>query len=176
MKEKTKNNPNKQKKKSKIVILIVIILLAIIIGVVAVIYFKKQDINNIFIAQPEQQETIIPEYTLIDLNNTENAEITGGVKQNTSSELAKEKTYNGMTIKNIKLIAEGGLTRFTATVENKTGDNYEGGLITIIFKNEDGSEYSRLDTILPPIDAGKTNEIDAGTTADIANAYDFEIQ
>ena len=29
---------------------------------------------------------------------------------------------------------------------------------------------------MPAVDNQKTNEIDAGTTADIANAYDFKIE
>lgn len=118
----------------------------------------------------------MPEYSLIDLNNTENAKITEGTKQNTSSKLAEEKTYKGMKIKNIKLVAEGGITRFTAKVENTTSSDYEGGGVTIIFKNSDGSEYARLEGILPAIGSGESNEIDAATTADIANAYDFTIE
>lgn len=177
-KEKVKTRKKQMKPKKRIGMLLIVLVL-IIIAVVAVIIFKKQGENNNStnqLGEQQNQEQPTPEYTLIDLNNTENAEIKDGVKQNNSSKLAEEKTYKGMTIKDIELKAEGGITKFTATVENKTNANYEGGLITIIFKNADGSEYSRLDTIIPPIDAGKTNEIDAGTTADIANAYDFEVQ
>ena len=177
--KKNKDKQTKTQKKSKTLMLITLVIIAIIIITITTITTvkqKQQQNNNQTTQQEEQQEEPDPEYTLIDLNNTENAEIKDGVKQNTSNKLAQEKTYKGMTIKNIKLAAEGGITKFTATVENKTNTNYEGGLITVIFKNEDGSEYSKLETILPPIDAGKTNEIDAGTTADIANAYDFEIQ
>ena len=176
-KEQTEKKQNKQNKKIKIVVILLIIL--VILAIIITAIQKSKLLNNNQADQQNQQgeqEPATPEYTLIDLNNTENAEIKDGVKQNTSSQLAQEKTYKGMTIKDIKLKAEGGITKLTATVENKTNTNYEGGSITIIFKNEDGSEYSRLETILPPRDAGRTNEIDAGTTADIANAYDFEIQ
>lgn len=177
--KKNKNNP----KKAILVNPLTIIILLVIIIVVCVIIFKKDNIqekikeigkNTIEESQEIEQE--MPEYSLIDMNNTENAKIEGGTKENTSSKLAEEKKYKGMTIKNIKLVAEGGVTRLTATVENTTKNNYEGGGITIIFTNADGSEYARLEGVLPAIDSGKSNELDAGTTADIANAYDFIIE
>ena len=177
--KKNKNNP----KKAILVNPLTIIILLVIIIVVCVIIFKKDNIqekikeigkNTIEESQEIEQE--MPEYSLIDMNNTENAKIEGGTKENTSSKLAEEKKYKGMTVKNIKLVAEGGVTRLTATVENTTKNNYEGGGITIIFTNADGSEYARLEGVLPAIDSGKSNELDAGTTADIANAYDFIIE
>ena len=58
------------------------------------------------------------------MNNTENAKINGGIKENISTKLAEEKTYKGMTVKDIKLVAEGGVTRLTAIVENTTTTNY----------------------------------------------------
>ena len=177
--KKNKNNP----KKAILVNPLTIIILLVIIIVVCVIIFKKDNIqekikeigkNTTEESQEIEQE--MPEYSLIDMNNTENAKIEGGTKENTSSKLAEEKKYKGMTVKNIKLVAEGGITRLTATVENTTENNYEGGGITIIFTNADGSEYARLEGVLPAIDSGKSNELDAGTTADIANAYDFIIE
>ena len=177
--KKNKNNP----KKAILVNPLTIIILLVIIIVVCVIIFKKDNIqekikeigkNTTEESQEIEQE--MPEYSLIDMNNTENAKIEGGTKENTSTKLAEEKKYKGMTIKNIKLVAEGGVTRLTATVENTTKNNYEGGGITIIFTNADGSEYARLEGVLPAIDSGKSNELDAGTTADIANAYDFILE
>ena len=174
--------PKKQKninKNKKILIAIFLIIILIIIITYTLIpkTNKKENTNQVENNQTEQEvEQEMPEYSLIDMNNTENAKINGGSKENTSVKLAEEKTYKGMKVKNIKLIAEGGITRLTATVENTTTENYEGGGITIIFIKEDGTEYARLEGVLPAIDSGKTNELDAGTTADIANAYDFRIE
>ena len=174
--------PKKQKninKNKKILIAIFLIIILIIIITYTLIpkTNKKENTNKVENNQTEQEvEQEMPEYSLIDMNNTENAKINGGSKENTSVKLAEEKTYKGMKVKNIKLIAEGGVTRLTATVENTTTTNYEGGGITIIFIKEDGTEYARLEGVLPAIDSGKTNELDAGTTADIANAYDFRIE
>ena len=183
MSKQNKTDTRTKKKKKTITLnpLIIIILLVSLILVGIVLYQRKTDQKNINKSENEtttkqEIEQEKQEYSLIDMNNTENAKIEGGTKENTSSKLAEEKKYKGMTVKNIKLVAEGGVTRLTATVENTTKNNYEGGGITIIFTNADGSEYARLEGVLPAIDSGKSNELDAGTTADIANAYDFIIE
>lgn len=180
-KKSTRRKTKNKKKTITINPLLIIIILILIIVLACVIILKKdnkkENTNQVENNQAEQEvEQEMPEYSLIDMNNTENAKINGGSKENTSAKLAEEKTYKGMKVKNIKLIAEGGITRLTATVENTTTENYEGGGITIIFIKEDGTEYARLEGVLPTIDSGKTNELDAGTTADIANAYDFRIE
>ncbi len=46
----------------------------------------------------------------------------------------------------------------------------------IIFTNRDGSEYARLNGYLPDISVGDSNMIDASTTTDVSNAYDFTIE
>ena len=84
--------------------------------------------------------------------------------------------YKGLKIKNIELKAEGGISKLTATIENKSGEDYSGEKVNIVFENKDGTEYARLEAVIPAVDNQKTNEIDAGTTADIANAYDFKIE
>ena len=116
------------------------------------------------------------EYGQIDFNNTENAKVEDGVKQNTSERLLADKTFKNMDITNIQLKAEGGMSRFTATLKNNTSDKYQSEEITIVFLKADGTELARLKTITPSVSAGQSNEIDAATTADITNAYDFRIE
>lgn len=179
-----KNEKKQNKKENKKLMLFLVILIILVVVIVAIVVIKKGKGENKEISdqksqgteQEQTEEQPSQEYTLIDLNNTQNAEVKDGVKQNTSSKLLQERTYKGMTIKDIKLVAEGGITKFTATLENNTKSNYEGETVAIIFKDEDGNEFSRLNTIFPKVDSGKTNEIDASTTADVANAYDFEIK
>ena len=167
MKEKQKIKKSNSK---GIILLIAIIIIAII--VVGTIIYQ----NNKNTQQEQQQETEQDSLSLIDMNNTENAKIEEGVKENTSKKLLEDKKYKGMTIKNIQLKAEGGISKLTATVQNETKEDYSGEKVNIIFINQDGSEYARLEAVLPAVDSQKQNEIDAGTTADIANAYDFKIE
>ena len=119
---------------------------------------------------------IIKKHTLIDMNNTENAEITYNKKENISEKLSQEKSFNGLTIKDIKLIAENGKSTLTATVENNSEKDYEGGKITIAFINSEGSEYDSLESVLPKIKKGTSNKLNASTTNDLINAYDFTIK
>lgn len=173
--QRNKKEENRKKKKIRILlIVIIIIVIGILVYEMIVNNEKVEQLGKTEDMQEVEQE--MPEYSLIDMNNTENAQIKEGTKENTSAKLAEEKEYKGMKIKNIKLVAEGGITKLTATVENTTSQNYEGGEITIIFTNVDGSEFARLERLLPAIDSGKSNELDAGTTADIANSYDFRIE
>ena len=175
--KKVMNKEKKGCKKTNLIYLFIAIIIIAIVIIICVMIAKK-DTPKEKVEQLGEDiiEQEMPEYSLIDMNNTENAQIKEGTKENTSAKLAEEKEYKGMKIKNIKLVAEGGVTRLTATVENTTSQNYEGGEITIVFTNVDGSEFARLEGILPAIDSGKSNELDAGTTADIANSYDFRIE
>lgn len=112
----------------------------------------------------------------IDYSNKANVVIKGKVKENNSKALAQEKELNGMRVKDIKLVAKSGVTNFVAKVENTTPNDFKGQKVVIIFKNEDGSEYDRLDSYLGDIKSGDSLEIDATTTSDLSNAYDCEIK
>mgnify|MGYP000112744784 FL=1 len=81
-----------------------------------------------------------------------------------------------MTIKDIKLKTEDGISKLTAAIVNESETNFAGERINIVFTKQDGSEYAKLEAALPPVGSHKSNEIDAATTADIANAYDFHIE
>ena len=161
------------KKKQKRLIWLLLVILLIVIMVTGIIVYKNKDKNK----QPEQQqETEQDNLSLIDMNNTENAKVEGGVKENTSEQVLKERKLENLTITDIKLAAQEGVTRFTATVENNTSSDFEGGVAVIKFTNKDGSEYATLEVYVPEIKKGGRNSINAGTTADIANAYDFTIE
>ena len=169
-KEKNKKDLKKMKKN------ILIILLVIIVLIKGIIFINKK--RNI----KENEQTITQEETnefnvnLIDMNNTENAEIKDGIKENNSQKLLAEREVQGLQITDIRLKAENGISNFTATVKNNTGKDYPGGEIIIKFINKDGSPYAELEAYMPDVKNGGTNTIDASTTADIANAYDYTIE
>lgn len=159
----------KVNKKGIIWLLVIIILIAII--TTAIVIFQKNK-NK----QPEQQEIQQEEYGLINMNITDNAKVEGRVKENTSENVAKDRKLENLTITDIKLVAQEGVTSFTATVKNDSQKDFGGGVAKITFTNQDGSQYAELEVYIPEITAGGTNSINAGTTADIANAYDFTIE
>lgn len=167
---------NKAKKINKKVILpiiIIIIIIAIIAGVIITKNKKQEENNN------TNNETYIGDTEiasgLIDMNNTENAKIENGVKENTSESLAKDKKIDGIEMTDIKLFAQEGISDFSATVKNNTGNDFAGGIATVSFINKDGSEYATLEVYVPELKNGSYNTINAATTADITNAYDFTI-
>lgn len=110
------------------------------------------------------------------MNNTKNVDIIDNEKVNNSQALITEKEYKGMKISGINLSTSNGVTNFTAAVENNTENDYEGEIVTLVFLNEDGSEYGRLDASIPRVKKGEVTEISAGTTSDLTNAYDFKIE
>ena len=167
MKEKQKIKKSNSK---GIILLIAIIIIAII--VVGTIIYQ----NNKNTQQEQQQETEQDSLSLIDMNNTENAKIESGVKENTSENISKDRKLGNLSITDIKLSAQDGVTSFTATVKNDSNKDFAGGIVKISFTNKDGSNYAELEAYIPEIVAGGTNAINTGTTADIANAYDFTME
>ena len=167
---------NKKVKKytNKPLVVLVIVAIVAVVTMYWVINRGKKDTKQ-SVAAPVQ-EAQAEEKSLIDLSKTENVKIENNEKENTSEEMKKEKTYEGMTIKDIQLKTIEGMTQFTAKVENNSGKNYAGGKIVIRFTDKDGKEYALLNGVIPSIANGETNSINAGTTEDVANAYDFSIQ
>lgn len=163
-------------KNKKLVILLAIVLV-IILGVA--IYFAIPKNNNNAQKEEQKLEQVIEEgqkqYSQINLENTENAKVEDGKKINTSEKLLQNKTIDGINIKDIKLVAENGTTTLTATVENKSQKKINAGKITINFTNSNGEIYAKLNSYIGDIDIGKTGNINASTTRDLANAYDFTI-
>lgn len=191
--EDTKNKDVDKEKNNKLKLLIFSILGLLII--IAIIFFYKGNIqrakdafNNEIQAQQaqsnnqeEQNEndqgevSVQQEYSLIDMGNTENAKVENNKKENTSEALLKEKTIDGFKVSDIKLYSQDGVTYFKATVKNETGTNYSAKPITVTFKNNNGDQYAVLETYIGDIAKDGENHINASTTQDIANAYDFTI-
>ena len=170
-----KSKENKKLNKKGIITIIAILVILLIIGVVTgvIIYKNNSKVNN---NQSGQQENQDETASLIDMNNTENANIERGVKENTSENISKDRKLGNLSITDIKLSAQDGVTSFTATVKNDSNKDFAGGIVKISFTNKDGSNYAELEAYIPEIVAGGTNAINAGTTADIANAYDFTME
>ena len=163
--------------KKKIVLIIIIIVIVIALIASGVYFFMTHNNSskneNVDVDINEEEQTNL---SLIDMNNTENVEITGDVKENNSAALLEEKELLGLKVTNIRLAAEEGMTHFTADVENISNQDFKERDIVIVFKNKDGSEFNRLPGHLPDIPVGDSNRIDASIIDDLSNAYDFIIE
>lgn len=166
-------------KKQKNNIFLKILFVILIVLVIIMYYLGKQNIK--------QSESIVNEGTkneeireetkkyAIDLEKKENVKIENQEKINISEKLKEEKSFEGLIIKDIELKTDSGITKFTAKIQNNTENDFPEKKVTIIFTNQDDTEYARLTCEIPSVNKGQTNLINVKTTADIANAYNFRI-
>ena len=133
---------NKKINKKSIILLIVVIVIITTIVESIIYQNNKNNKNN---KQEEQQEIEQDSLSLIDMKNTENAKIENGVKENTSENVAKDRKLENLLITDIKLVAQDGVTSFTATVKNNSTKDFVGGIVKITFTNKDGSNYAELE-------------------------------
>ena len=158
----------KEKKKYLILGTILVILIVIIVAVILVTNYQKQQKNN----QTVDQSKI----NLNDAGKIENIEVKGDTKTNISEQLLKERTFNGLTIKNISLKSVKGTTTFRAKVVNETENIYETQEIKIILKDKNGQEYGTINGLIEEIQPHGERTIDASISIDLSNAYDFTIE
>ena len=169
---------SKKKKKYKYSIFLKLILAILIISFIIIYFLDRQSIKqNESIVKEETKEVVDEETNMyaIDFKKTENVKIDNHEKINTSEKLKEEKDFQGLTIKDIELKTDSGITKFTANIQNNTENDFSEKTAIIVFTNQDGTEYARLTCEIPSVNKGQTNLIDVKTTADIANAYDFKI-
>lgn len=171
---------NKKNSSTIILISIVTIVLLIIIGISIyslLIKYKNVDELNINQQENSQEKNKQEESTsLIDYENMNNVELIDGKKKNNSKALLKERNFKGLEVKKIKLEEIKGATNFSAKLENNTDEDFKSCIIILIFTNEDGTEYARLEGAIPDVPKGKSTILDASTTSDLTNAFDFRIE
>lgn len=162
-----------KKKKYLIIGILAIIVIAVIIILALVLNNQNQK------GEQEQNNTI--DYNEINLNDMgilDNVEVkgNGNIKSNTSETLLAERTFNGLTIKNISLESNKGTTTFKATVINNSENIYPAKEVKITLLDKDGQEYGILNALIEEIQPGGERVIDASTNVDLSNAYNFKIE
>ena len=179
-KTKDINSENKRRKNTKeiskkMLILIFIIILFIILGI-SMSFLLQNNRGNKEMENNEEGAKQEENVSLIDYENMNNTKLINGEKKNTSEALLKEKTFKGLKVKDIKLEEIKGTTNFSAKLENITGNDFKNCIIVLVFINKDGTEYARLEGSIPDIPKGKSTILDASTTSDLTNAFDFRIE
>lgn len=171
----------RRKKKKKSNISLIILLLILIITVITVFIVKNNKGNSSNIENNDNEKEKI-NYNEENQYIEENVGIENIIKD-LSNNLIKEKEYKGMKIENIKIIKSDetdenstNIKKFSILIHNTTDNKYEGGNVTIVFRNEDNSEFSKLEMALPEINPGEATRVEAGTTANIQEANNFTIE
>lgn len=157
---------NLQKRDQLMFGVIAIVVVIAIIVIVVMVNKNKGTVESNVPATTDQTAATTSENVKVSEN---------GSKENVSTKLKEEKKYEGMSIKDIKLIANANVTEFVATVENTTGTDFTGAPVTIVFTNKTGEEVSRLEAYIGDTKAGQLSYINASATTDLTDAYDFSI-
>ena len=151
-----------------IVLLIAVVLIAVVLIVALVNANGKDNVaenpNNGETSQNVQDEE---QYT---------AELSDGTKINTSEDFNQTKTYGDLEITNIQFTNKDGMTVLLADVTNKGTSTHEEEIVTIKILGENGEVLDELHPVLGKAEPGETIELNAGTSADVANSKDFTIE
>ena len=90
--------------------------------------------------------------------------------------LKENKTYQNVTISNIQLTTVNGLNRLLASVTNNSNSRTDAQDISLVFVDNQGNTIATVPGVIPAMNAGETAQLNASTTKDIINAYDFRIE
>ncbi|CCY46887.1 unknown [Firmicutes bacterium CAG:822] len=144
MKKLNKENIISFIKKYKLYLIIfLVVVVALIIGLIISLGFDKEEIS---VAEEP------------------------GIVANTSEEVVKEETYEGLQFSNISLITENGYTTFTADVTNTTETDSTISDVDIILQDKDGNEVITLrGNIGEPLKSNETRTITAVTKGNLKN-------
>lgn len=99
--------------------------------------------------------------------------LSDGSKVNTSSKLKEPKELDGLRITNIELVASGQLTNLVGDITNITHNTIGATTIDIILVNSKGNELATMNFYVKELTANETTRLNASTTFDYSNAYNF---
>ena len=175
----------RDKRKEAAVILCIVAILIIILMLVLFLPKKdnntvdnsNQNNNNDENSQVENNNSIGDTSNIINMENTENVSIEDNKKVNTSSKFKEEKVYNNIVLKDVSLYTDANtrITTFTATVENRSNERFNGENLQITFLNNNNEPINSIEIYIDGLDAGSSNSISAFSGDDVANAYDYQV-
>lgn len=144
--------------------------LAIILIIIIVITDNKEtpqnNVNNNVLSTPTL-DSRLEEFVAIHKD---------GSKENTSNQLKKSKTVEGVELTNIKLVRSAGITQLSADAKNITNSKIEQLDIIVTAIDKEGKILAEFEASVYELEAGNTTKLNAGTISDVANAYDFTVR
>lgn len=145
-----------------IVLVAVIVMLIIILAIV----FSRRGESQNEVTQGEREEN--EEIYVTELED--------GTKLNTSEDFNNEKKYGNLVISNMQYTEQNGMTVMLADVTNEGSTVHEPEIVTITIYGENNEVITELHPAIGKIEPGETIKINATSTADVANARDYEIR
>lgn len=164
MQEKSKKNIKKTQKRNLIFLIIAIVVIALIILIISLNKKSKQEENN---TNNEPTGNVVESYV---------EEIDSGIKINSSTKLNEAKEIGGLTIANIQLTLDSGITTLLADVTNKTENPTPATTIQITLLDYEGNELTTVPGIIKELQPEETTQLNTSLTSNYINAYDFRVK
>lgn len=163
----------KKKEKMVILVLLIITIALIAVGVVTRNNKNTQTANN----NPNKSNSSQNAGGEIQNLDEENVvTLDDGTRLNTSKELKKEKTIDGMKITEIQLTEKANMTVLLANLTNTSNETKGGYVADITLLDKEGNELTTLHPYIDELAAGESTQLNASTSLDFANAYNFRIE
>ena len=163
--EKNRKTITKQRNSKKLVGIIATIVIIIIIISVIFICIKNNEEKN---TKNTTEQNIT--------NESYVEEIESGVKLNKSTKLNEAKEVEGLTIANIQLTLDSGITTLLADVTNSSGSKTNAKTVQITLLDYEGNELTTVPGIIKELEVGETTQLNISLTSDYVNAYDFRVK
>lgn len=165
---KRKKQSSKKIYKVKFIIAGIIIMICIVIALVVNINKKKGTLNNNIKEGNEGislYDTSISEY----VKETED-----GTKLNTSMLINSDKMLDNLTITDIQLTYNSGMTSLTANVTNNSNMETPVTTITAILKDEKQKEICKVKGVIRALNIGETGRLNISMSGNFITAYNIE--
>ncbi len=163
-----KRQNNKKQHNLKFIISGIIIIICIVLVLIVKINQKKDELND---NSKENDEGI----SLYDTSISEYVKETeDGIKLNTSSLINSDKMLDNLTITNIQLIYNSGITSLTANVTNNSNVETPITTITAILKDEKEQEICKVKGVIRALKIGETGRLNISMSGNFITAYNIE--
>ena len=163
-----KRQNNKKQHNLKFIISGIIILICIVLVLIVKINKKKDKLND---NSKENDEGI----SLYDTSISEYVKETeDGIKINTSALINSDKMLDNLTITNIQLIYNSGITSLTANVTNNSNVETPITTITAILKDEKEQEICNVKGVIRALKIGETGRFNISMSGNFITAYNIE--
>lgn len=113
----------------------------------------------------------------VEINSTTYVQILeDGTKYNTSTKLSEIKKVGNLEFDDSQLTNKNGKTTLLANVKNIGNKKIEWVELEIILIDQNGNELDTLDSLLGTIKPGENIQLNAETTNDYSNIYDYIVK
>ncbi len=105
-----------------------------------------------------------------------NEETKGIAEENVSEELLKNKTYEGLELKDIEVESTSSLTHLMANITNTVDNEFPAGMVDIVFLDASGKEMGRVPTYIDTVAPKGEIRIDTVIDKNYKNAHTFKVE